>query len=271
MTRLDGYGVLVTGAGQGIGEAVARRCARLGARVLVTDLAPERARRVAGLIGDEGGRAEAAACDVRDPEAVAAAVGRAVEAFGGLDVLVNNAYAAHPDPARFEEYEDGPWLEDFDVIVNGAFRCCRAAMRHLAAAGGRGAVVNIGSVNAQRHFGGHAYSAAKAALGSLTRTLAVENAPRGVRVNLVEPGTIRTSVWDSRPGALELAARSYPLGRVGEPGDVAAAVTFLASADAAWITGVTLPVDGGLLVSNMGLTRDLGGIPEPDSGAPGGS
>ncbi|NGN69378.1 SDR family oxidoreductase, partial [Streptomyces sp. A7024] len=128
---------------------------------------------------------------------------------------------------------------------------------HLAAAEGhRGAVVNIGSVNGLTGLGSHAYSAAKAALGSLTRTLAVEAGERGVRVNLVAPGTVRTRNWDGREADLAAMARdAYPLGRIGEPDDVAAAVAFLASADAAWITGVTLPVDGGLTISNLGWTR----------------
>ncbi|BCL25976.1 SDR family NAD(P)-dependent oxidoreductase [Streptomyces aurantiacus] len=257
MTRFDGYGVLITGAGQGIGEATARRFAAEGASVLVTDRDLPRATRVADAIRASGGTAEPYACDVADRAAVEAAVARAVDSFGGLDVLVNNACACHADPAAFEEYEDGPWYEDFEITLHGAYRCIRAALPHLVAAGGRGAIVNIGSVNAEQHFGAQAYSAAKAALASLTRTLAVESAPRGVRVNLVEPGTVRTNAWDGRHDALERAAAHYPLGRVGEPDDIASAVAFLASADAAWITGVTLPVDGGLLVSNLAMLRSM--------------
>ncbi|MFI1414165.1 SDR family NAD(P)-dependent oxidoreductase [Streptomyces sp. NPDC020707] len=257
MTRFDDHAVLITGAGQGIGEATAHRFAEEGASVLVTDRDKARAERVAAAIRDSGGTAVSYACDVADPAAVDGAVGTAVDTFGRLDVLVNNAYACHPDPGSFEEQEDGPWYEDFEITLHGAYRCIRAALPHLVAAGGRGAIVSIGSVNAERHFGSHAYSAAKAALASLTRTVAVESAPRGVRVNLVEPGTIRTHAWDGRAEVLERAAGHYPLGRVGEPADIASAVAFLASADASWITGVTLPVDGGLLVSNLGMLRDM--------------
>ncbi|MFI8854487.1 SDR family NAD(P)-dependent oxidoreductase [Streptomyces sp. NPDC053499] len=257
MMRFDGYGALVTGAGQGIGAAVARRLAEEGARVLVTDRDPERAARAADGIRADGGRAESLGCDVTDGAAVQAAVDRAAEAFGGLEVLVNNAYACHRDPARFEEGEEAPWYEDFEVSLHGAARCARAALPLLTRAPGRGAVVNIGSVNAEQHFGNHAYSAAKAALASLTRTLAVESAPRGVRVNLVEPGTVRTDVWRDRAQVLEDVREHYPLGRVGEPSDIAAAVAFLASRDAAWITGVSLPVDGGLLVSNLAMNRTM--------------
>ncbi|MEU8893997.1 SDR family NAD(P)-dependent oxidoreductase [Streptomyces sp. NPDC048442] len=266
MTRFDGYSALVTGAGQGIGAAIARRLAAEGARVLVTDRDPSRAAKVADALRDSGGVAVAQPCDVVDRASVEAAVGRAVDSFGGLDILVNNAYSCHPDPPRFDDAEDGPWYEDFEVTLHGAYRCVRACLPHLAAAGGRGAIVSIGSVNAEQHFGNHAYSAAKAGLASLTRTLAVECAPRGVRVNLVEPGTVRTHVWDDRPGVLERVAGHYPLGRVGEPEDIAAAVAFLASADASWITGVTLPVDGGLLVSNLSMVRSMGGDGAQDVG-----
>ncbi|MDJ1134323.1 SDR family NAD(P)-dependent oxidoreductase [Streptomyces iconiensis] len=259
MTRYEGYGVMVTGAGRGIGEAVARRFAAEGARVLVTDRYPERAAAVAEAIGAGGGTAEPYACDVTDGAGVQAAVTHAAEVFGSLDVLVNNAHSCHMDTERFEEGQEAPWYEDFEVTLHGAARCTRAALPHLAAAGGRGCVVNIGSVNAEQHYGDHAYSAAKAGLASLTRTLAVESAPRGVRVNLVEPGTVRTDVWRDRARALELLAEHYPLGRVGEPADIAAAVAFLASPDAAWITGVTLPVDGGLLVSNLAMHRAMSG------------
>ncbi|MEW2457029.1 SDR family NAD(P)-dependent oxidoreductase [Streptomyces albus] len=257
MTRFEGYAALVTGAGQGIGEAVARRLAGEGARVLVTDRDAARADSVAAAIRADGGAAEARTCDVTDAAAVEAAVAHAGETFGGLDVLVNNAYACHRDPERFEQWDEAPWYEDFEVTVHGAARCVRAALPLLERASGRGSVVNIGSVNAERHFGDHAYSAAKAALASLTRTLAVESAPRGIRVNLVEPGTVRTDVWRNRAAMLEEVSAHYPLGRVGEPADIAAAVAFLASRDAAWITGVSLPVDGGLLVSNLAMNRTM--------------
>jgi NAD(P)-dependent dehydrogenase (short-subunit alcohol dehydrogenase family) len=250
MPRFDGHRVLITGAGRGIGAATARRFAAEGARVLVADVDPGRAEATAAEIG-----ATPYACDVGDTASVEAAVGHAVQTFGGLDVLVNNAYAAGCNPARFDEHDDAEWAHDLDITLTGAMRCSRAALPHLAAAGGRGAIVNVGSVNAERYFGGHAYSAAKAGLAAMTRTLAVEAAPRGVRVNLVEPGTVRTPVWAGRERLLDAAAAHYPLGRVGEPEDIAAAIAFLASADAAWITGVVLPVDGGLLVSNLGFNR----------------
>jgi NAD(P)-dependent dehydrogenase (short-subunit alcohol dehydrogenase family) len=254
MKRFDGYGVLITGAGRGIGAATARRLADEGARVLVTDLDEARATATAATI--EG--AEAFGCDVADRAAVEAAVAHAVERFGRLDVLVNNAYACAPDTPLFEDQPDDTWERDLDICLTGAFRCARAALPHLVESG-RGAIVSIGSVNGEQDFGNHAYSAAKAGLAGLTRTLAGHAAPRGVRDNLVEPGTVHTEGWAGREVALERAAAYYPTGRVGRPEDIAAAVAFLASEDAAWITGIALPVDGGILNAQTGLRRALTG------------
>ncbi|WP_405508758.1 SDR family NAD(P)-dependent oxidoreductase [Streptomyces purpurascens] len=247
--RFEGYGVLITGGARGIGAATARRFAREGARVLVADQDPAAVTRTARLLRDQGLIAEGRACDVADRAAVEDAVAHAVDTFGSLDVLVNSAAHCSPDVPLFEDEPDESWARDLDVTLSGAYRCCRAALPHLAASG-RGAVVSIGSVNGLQDFGNHAYSAAKAGLGSLTRTLAGHAAARGVRVNLVVPGTVRTTAWEGRDEDLEALRRLYPLGRVGEPEDIAAAVTFLASLDASWITGTTLTVDGGLTAVN---------------------
>ncbi|MEU6660671.1 SDR family NAD(P)-dependent oxidoreductase [Streptomyces sp. NPDC046821] len=250
--RFDGYAVLITGAARGIGAATALRFAREGAQVAVTDLDPEAPERTAAEIREQGGAARAFTCDVGSRESVEAAVASAAEAFGRLDVLVNNAYACSPDATRFEDEPDDVWARDLDITLTGAYRCSRAALPHLVASG-RGAIVSIGSVNGLQDYGNHAYSAAKAGLVSLTRTLAGHAGPRGVRVNLVAPGTVRTPAWSNRGADVDVVRDLYPLGRVGEPEDVAAAVAFLASRDAAWITGVTLPVDGGLTSVNMGF------------------
>ncbi|MEU5049523.1 SDR family oxidoreductase [Streptomyces sp. NPDC021096] len=261
--RFDGYAVLITGAGRGIGEATARRLASEGARVLLTDADGERAEKAAAALRADGLTAESATCDVGDRAAVEAATAHAADRFGRLDVLVNNAYSFHPDPDLLEDVRDEDWARDLDITLTGALRCARAAMPHLAAADGRGAIVNIGSVNGEQDFGAHAYSAAKAGLAGLTRTLAGHGAPRGVRANLIAPGTVATPTWTGREVSLQQAAAHYPLGRVGRPEDIAAAVAFLASADAAWITGVTLPVDGGILVGNVGLREALRGSAQP--------
>ncbi|MFJ3305386.1 SDR family NAD(P)-dependent oxidoreductase [Streptomyces sp. NPDC086549] len=252
LTRFQGHGVLVTGAARGIGAAVARRLAEEGARVLATDRDLPEAEQTAAALREQGLAVEAFACDVADRGSVEAAVAHTVGTFGSLDVLVNSAAHCTPDVPLFEDQLDDAWARDLDVTLTGVHRCCRAALPHLAASG-RGAVVSIGSVNAQMDFGNHAYSAAKAGLGSLTRTLAGHAAARGVRVNLVEPGTVRTSAWEGRDDDLDALRVLYPLGRVGEPEDIAAAVAFLASRDAAWVTGTTLRVDGGLTAVHSGF------------------
>ena len=252
--RFAGYGVLVTGAARGIGAATARRLAEEGARVLLTDVDALEAARTAAVLREQGLATEALGCDVADRASVDAAVAHAARAFGSLDVLVNSAASCTPDTPLFEDGPDEAWDRDLDITLTGTYRCCRAALPHLAASG-RGAVVNIGSVNALQDFGNHAYSAAKAALLSLTRTMAAHVAARGVRVNLVMPGTVRTSAWEGREDELEALRPLYPLGRVGEPDDIAAAVAFLASRDAAWITGTSLTVDGGVTAVNTGFLR----------------
>lgn len=251
--RFGGYAAIVTGGAQGIGAAIARRLAAEGARVLIADIDGDGAKRTADAIGRG---AEGVRCDVGDAGSVQAAVDHAVSLYGGLDTLVNNAFRSH-GLNRLQDLPEAEWLDSFDITLHGAYRAARAALPHLAAArGDRGAIVNIGSVNGLMGLGSHAYSAAKAALVSFTRTLAVEAAEDGVRVNLVAPGTVRTRNWDGREQTLADMGRDvYPLGRVGEPDDIAAAAAFLASADAAWITGITLPVDGGLTISNLGWTR----------------
>ncbi|MFE6196192.1 SDR family NAD(P)-dependent oxidoreductase [Streptomyces sp. NPDC057838] len=254
--RFEGYGVLVTGGARGIGAATARRLAQEGARVLLADQDPRAAARTAATLREAGLHAEGIACDVADRPSVEAAVTHAADAFGSLDVLVNCAAHCSPDAPLFEDEPDESWARDLDVTLTGAYRCCRAALPHLAASG-RGAIVSIGSVNGLQDFGNHAYSAAKAGLGSLTRTLAGHAAARGVRVNLVVPGTVRTSAWEGRDDDLEAVRGLYPLGRVGEPEDIAAAVAFLASSDASWITGTALVVDGGLTAVSTGFHQAL--------------
>ncbi len=244
MQRYEGKVALVTAAAQGIGRAVAERIASEGGRVTVTDLRADGAQQVADELTKAGHEAIGLACDVTSRDAVIAAVATTVERFGRLDVLVNNAGGCIVSSA-YADVTDAEWHSQLDLTLVGANRCIQAALPHLMESHGN--VVTIGSVNGLVAFGNIEYSTAKAGLRSLTQNLACEFGAQGVRFNLVAPGTIRTPNWDNQPGALERLAGMYPLGRVGEPEDIAAAVAFLGSGDAAWITGVTLPVEGGVL------------------------
>jgi NAD(P)-dependent dehydrogenase (short-subunit alcohol dehydrogenase family) len=246
MNRFEGRVAFVTGAGHGIGRATVHRLAREGASVAVADIDDEAARGVAEVVTSAGGQAFAITCDVTNVASVDAAVAACAERFGHLDVLVQTAGGDTEEPA-FHDTPDAVWQRMVDLNLLGTVRCIRSAIPHLLPSAFGGCVVMIGSVNGLSAFGSFPYSSAKAGLGILTKNLAAEYGHQGVRFNLIAPGTIRTRVWDSQPASLERLARLYPLGRVGEPDDIAAAVAFLASDDAAWITGVTLPVEGGIL------------------------
>jgi len=239
--------IYVTGGGHGIGRAVARRLASEGGSLVVSDRDADAAEAVAREIVATGGTAVATSCDITDASSVDGSFARMGERFGRLDVLVNTAGGDWIEPAAFEDITDELWTKKLDLNLSGIFRCIRAALPPLIAASPGSSVVSIGSVNGTIALSGYPYSAAKAGLEMLTKTLAAKYGPKGVRFNLITPGTIRTRVWDGREDRLVSLAGMYPLGRVGEPDDIAAAVAFLASADAAWITGITLPVDGGLL------------------------
>jgi meso-butanediol dehydrogenase/(S,S)-butanediol dehydrogenase/diacetyl reductase len=247
--------VFVTGAGHGIGRAIARRLAVEGAAVSLADIDLAAAERVAVELTDAGGAAFAVRCDVTDRASVDSSVAASIDRYGQLNVLVNTAGGDSPEPS-FQELDDDDWARKLDLNLTSVMRCIRAALPHLLASNNGGNVVTIGSVNGLAAFSGYPYSAAKAGLQMLTRNLAAEYGRRGVRFNLVAPGTIRTRVWDDQAGALERIAGLYPLGRVGEPEDIAAAVAFLASDDAAWITGTILPVDGGILTGPSRMLSD---------------
>jgi NAD(P)-dependent dehydrogenase (short-subunit alcohol dehydrogenase family) len=237
---------LITGAGHGIGRACARRLATEGAAVVVADIDEGAASTVTAELVGSGARAMTVACDVTDAASVTDAVGVAA-GFGGVDVLINtaggDALAGDPD-----DPDDEHWARMLDLNLVGVVRCIRAALPQLLAAAGA-SVVTIGSINGLVAARSEPYSAAKAGLQNLTLNLAARYGPRGVRFNLVAPATTRTRVWDDQADALERLTSLYPLGRIGTPEDIAAAVAFLASDDAAWITGITLPVDGGLLAA----------------------
>ena len=208
------------------------------------------------------------AADVAEPADVEAMARTARERLGPVDLLVANAARAE-DPDLLATTPEG-WDRQVAVTLRGPFLCARAVVPGMRERR-RGAIVAIGSVNGLGAFGNEAYSAAKAGLASLVRSIAVTYGPDGVRANLVVPGTLRTGAWDERlardPGALDRVARWYPLGRVGEVEDVVGPVLFLLSDEAAWVTGSALVVDGGLLAGSGPMTRDILG--SVDGGQPG--
>ena len=249
MSRLDGRTAIVTGGGSGIGRAICRRFASDGASVVVADLVGERAEEVAAEVGGRAVQADVTA---------AADVVRMAAETGRVDVLVNNAGGGMADDLL--EIDEDEWDADVERNLKSAYLCSKAVLPGMIEQGS-GVIVNIVSVNGLAFFANEPYSAAKAGLISLTRSIATRYGRHGVRAVAIAPGTIRTPIWqervDKEPAIFERLVRWYPLRRVGEPEDVAAAAAFLASDDAAWITGEVLRVDGGLLAGNELMSREL--------------
>ncbi len=240
---------VITGAGSGIGRAAALAFAGLGARVALVDIdATGLAETEASLTGTDH---LVVPCDVADVGSIAGAFGRVVESFGRIDVLVNNAGINPPAPGSLE-IDEALYDRIIDVNAKGIFFCAQAAMRAMGTGGG--AIVNLASVSGMVGWGGTSvYSASKGAVIALTKFLAIELAPRGIRVNAVCPGSIRTPMVESNlrrlpdlERAWEETAEIHPLGRVGAPEEVADAIVYLASPRSSFVTGTCLVVDGGL-------------------------
>lgn len=257
--RLDGKVALVTGGGRGIGEAIAIRLAEAGAAVAVADVDLAGARRTVDRIRLAGGRAVAIGLDVADPAACGRAVAEVESELGGLDVLVNNAGIFPFSPATATTPE--LWNHVLGVNLSGAFFLAQAAAKAIVRRPAGGAIVNIASVDAIRPTGNLAhYDASKGGLVMLTRSLALEFAPMKIRVNAIAPGAIDTpgaqaGMAAATPTGVSPAdlARAFlariPLGRMGQPDDIAHAVVFLAAPASSYVTGALLAVDGGYLVA----------------------
>jgi NAD(P)-dependent dehydrogenase (short-subunit alcohol dehydrogenase family) len=254
---LEGQVAVVTGAAQGLGLGIVEKLGQYGANVIIGDLQYEKAGAAAAALSARGMAVEAAELDVADSGAVTRFFNRISEERGHVDILVNNAGVGQK-VAPVVELSDEEWQRVIHITLTGTFYCCRAAGRIMEGQG-RGSVVNIASINGQNPAAlVAAYNCAKAGVISLTRTLALELAAYGVRVNAVSPGPVYTdfnkSVMAQRCRILNISEEqmieriraAIPLGRWGEPQDIAAAVAFLCSDDASWITGEVLRVGGGL-------------------------
>ncbi len=243
--RLENKVVIITGAGQGIGAATARRMAREGAKVVLAARRLGLLEEVVGEIEAAGGTAMACSCDVSDEESVKQLVAAAVKAYGKLDIVVNNAVLMVP--GMLASHSTKAWHQNFRVSLDGAMFLMRESFSQLKANGG--AVVNVASVcGLLGSVGTAGYSAAKAGMIALSRNAAIEWGKQGVRVNTVIPGVFLTPptiglLPDEK--AQEATARTVPIGRIGDPVECANAILFLASDEASYITGAELVVDGG--------------------------
>lgn len=246
--------VVVTGSGSGIGAQTVRRFAADGARVVVADIDVQAARSVAETIDG----ALALEVDVTSRPALHDMVDVVTERFGGIDVLVNNAASCSETP--FLELTPEEVRNDLAVSLLGPFFAIQEVLPGMVSRRG-GVILNVSSVNGMAYFGNEAYSAAKAGLLNLTKSVAIQYGEHGIRCNAVAPGTVATEYWEHRkeidPLVFEKASRWYPLGRIGRPDDIADALMFLASDAASWITGICLPVEGGVMAGNLQMARDI--------------
>jgi NAD(P)-dependent dehydrogenase (short-subunit alcohol dehydrogenase family) len=244
--RITGRTALVTGSARGIGLAIAERFAMEGANVVLADIDAEQIEQGVSRIRERGGIASGYVADVGLAEDVDSLFERVVESHGGLDILVNNA-ALTQDQRHFFLGDETWWDNYLRVNLKGLYLCTDRAARLMAARGG-GAIINLSSGGATRaHRGMVAYDAAKGGVEAFTRSVALELAPYGVRVNALVPGLIATDP-DEPEWSLKRRDETVPLGRGGKSQDLAGPALFLASDDAGYVTGATLAVDGGVLV-----------------------
>lgn len=256
-TRFKRHLVAITGAVGGVGQELCRHFGREGATIFAIDK-KDTVLAFVGELTNEGIEAYALVCDISDATAISAGIAELIEEHGDIDILVNNAgFSDHP---TIKKTPPDAWYDDINGNLNGAYNCVYAVLPGMQRKG-KGSIVTVGSVNGLLALGDPAYSAAKAALISMTKAIAMENGQFGIRANIVLPGTIRTPLWNERaakdPSILRTLIRWYPLARIVEPADVANAVLFFASDQASAITGAELVIDCGLTAGNIVMSREL--------------
>ena len=260
MQRYAGKNVLISGGGSGIGHAICLRLAAEGANIILIDKDLQGGQAVEQELKQQNTKALFIRADITSEDDVEKVHKEATLFFGSIDVLVNNAGAAFAENYAMTTLEN--WNQDIALNLTGHYMLTRLFLPDMEAQG-KGAITNISSVNGAQSFGNPAYSAAKAGVISFTQTLAIEYGPKGIRANVVLPGTIETPVWqtrkDSRPEVFELVKGWYPVGRVGRPEDIAAAVAFLSADEASFVNGASLNVDGGLTAGNFRMIKDITG------------
>ena len=260
MQRYAGKNVLISGGGSGIGHAICLRLAAEGANIILIDKDLKEGQSVEQELKLQNTKVLFVQADITSENDVEKVHKEATLFFGTIDVLVNNAGAAFAENYAMTTLEN--WNQDIALNLTGHYMLTRLFLPDMEAQG-KGAITNISSVNGAQSFGNPAYSAAKAGVISFTQTLAIEYGPKGIRANVVLPGTIETPVWqtrkDSRPEVFELVKGWYPVGRVGRPEDIAAAVAFLSADEASFVNGASLNVDGGLTAGNFRMIKDITG------------
>lgn len=251
---ITGKVAIVTGAGKGIGQAIAERYGREGAQVVVADIDTASAQKVAATIQAAGGTAIAVVANIAEEASVDALFAQTVSTFGCVDILVNNAALSAPTQ-HILTVDKAWWDRIIGVNLTGTFLCCLKAS-HLMARQGSGSIINLSSGGATRaHRMFVAYDASKGGIEAMSRALALDLGPYGVRVNILTPGSIDTSGID--PAGRAMRGANVPLGRIGEPDDLTGAAVFLASDDARYITGHSIVVDGGMLAQQRSATVDI--------------
>ena len=275
--RFESQAAVVTGGATGIGGAIAERLAAEGASVLIADINAEGAAERAARIEATGGTAAACTTNVGEEDQVEAMIQAAVDRWGRLDIVVNNAYPAlEAMTGGAEEVPPDVYDRAMAVLVKASYLSARFGVPHLRRAGG-GSIVNISSIHGLLVApGALVYETGKAALIAATRQMAVEYGRDGIRVNAIAPGhivteNIQAGIWDDNPSGFDFFTAQYPVGRCGRPEDIAAAVAFLCSEDASFITGHTLVVDGGhslQIQENFGVAQAQYMKDHPDTQLP---